>query len=77
MTPERRRAHERLEGKRVQWHVAGEPIAVVLEAYEEIEHLRPDVDIAKALVDAKSGEARALAIEAIFGAVEKLRRAGR
>lgn len=74
MSPERRRALDRLEAKGVKWHVAGEALNVALDAHEEVEHLRPVVDIAKALVDAKSGEARARAIELLFPAIAKLRK---
>ncbi len=76
MTPERRRALDRLEARRVRWYSPSEPITVLTEAYEEIEHMRPVIDAAKALVAAKSGEQRALAIERIFAAVEKLRKSG-
>lgn len=76
MSPERRRAWERLRALPVPLTFSTVNAALV-DAYEEVEHTRPIVDVAKALVDAKSGEARALAIEALFGAVAKLREAGR
>jgi hypothetical protein len=61
----------------VQWHVPTEAVAATISALTEVEHTRPVVEAAKVLVDAKSGEARALAIEAIFDAVARLRKSGR
>jgi hypothetical protein len=77
MTPERKRAHEAVEALHILWHVAGQPIEAVLDAHETVEHLRPIVDLAKAITYAKSGEARAAAMTAMFAAVERLRLGGR
>ena len=67
MTPERRRAHERLSG--VRMHVAGEAVNALADAYEQIEYLRPALVAARAACDAKSGQARNEALEALFNVV--------
>jgi hypothetical protein len=77
MTPERERAWESVKALAVQWHIPSAAVSATLAALEEVEHVRSVVELAKALVDAKSGEARAVAIESLFDAVANLRASGR
>lgn len=77
MSPERTRAWAALDSKGIAWHRPSTAVTACVDALEEVEHLRPIVDLAKALVHAKSGQARADAIVAVFGAVGRLERSGR
>lgn len=77
MTPELHRAWEIVGELAVKWHEPSAAVSATVAALEEVEHLRPIVDLTKALVDAKSGEQRARALEALFPAVAKLRASGR
>lgn len=71
MTPQRRRAHDRLAN--VRMHAAGEAVNALAAAYEEIEYLRPALVAARRACDAKSGEARNVALEALFDVVAATR----
>jgi len=77
VSPESTRAWATIKALNIQWHVAGEAISATVSALEEVEHMRPVVEAAKAVNDAISGEARAQAVVALLEAVAKLRGSGR
>lgn len=77
MTPERRAAWMHFEALRGNALTCPQTQVAFVAALEEIEHVRPVVELAKGLVDAASGEQRAVTLEALFASVAKLRAGGR
>lgn len=74
MSPERRRALDFLQT--LPLHHPSVVVDTIASLKEEVEHLRPLLVVARSVVDAKSGRARAEAFEALFAVVERLGRAG-
>lgn len=77
MTPERSRAWAAVDAKVVRWHEATAAVAACVDAHEVVEHMRPVVDLARAVAHANSGAARGRALVALVHAVAKLEGGGR
>lgn len=74
MTPERKRALSRLETLRL--HVPTIVVDTLVSSFEEAEYLRPLLEVSRSIVNAKSGQQRALALESLAHLVAHLGKAG-